>query len=302
MPKEAPTYFSPDVTRFNSLKIVQRHQKGFSELSSTTKVLSKPARGSFGRHLVGELYLQKASQASPSEVSSWITLAENAFRSSSNFTDPSLDNTIRLKSNLRLANLSTLSIFFKKQSLPSVSSIKTSHHESLIIASAFKDFLDHNEYSRKLDPLGIIGTLGEVAILSLLNRWAIRDIGCDTVFSCQSFFDEDYGSDCVVGLGLPKWDINIYQSGLESITQQKISRTHKLQVKNSTRYNEDPNSYPEIQTVHINEDLAIIPGESFIIGKIISGCLIELACPEDAGRTTKELDQRTDQLLKIIDP
>ncbi len=256
--------------------------------------------GAYGEYIAGELCVMKAADDLSMHASSWLKIARQHLGNSFNSSES--NDILKLKTFERLSQLKILSIIFSTHSLPT---------EEIVFKEYEKLVKIGGNYTRKLDNLSLYsdrdreimtGTLGEIAVLALSQRWAIKEIGTKDWLPIQSSFNEDHGGSCIEITSKPAWDITIYES--RSDTSNPIQPIHKIQVKNSP-----PQSYSrarnhhDIPTIYINKDLALSPfKESSVFRNILLSCEYELTEPNNKShRLSRELDYRTEKLLDIID-
>jgi hypothetical protein len=139
------------------------------------------------------------------------------------------------------------------------------------------------------------GALGEMAILLLAQRYALREVGCEEWLPLQSTFSEDNGGDCLGDSGDFAWDLNIFTPSEDNGLPDK---TYNLQIKN---FNDETGDPPLGPTLYINPDLVLRPDDSWVYGKIIAACDFEAQSPGGSERLTRELNARTERLLNVLE-
>ncbi len=284
-------YYQPYVSPTSVLRIVQTYQAEEKGLTETIKELQKPSKGPLGSYFAAELCLQQASQDYPSHASSWMIKARSLYNTSLDYCNYRYDPSTALKVELRLASIAIFRSLFSQRTLPSLSLIDNHYKKSLQIAKEYDNLLLEPSVNR-VDKTGILGSLGEFAVLALLNRWTIKNENHNEILSFKSFFDEDYGYDCL-SKEIPKWDIDILQ-----FTKDGISLTDRIQVKSTDDYYS--HDHNEVTNLYIKQHLGIHDQESRIISQIIRSCKNE-ADDRITDSESRKLDDRTDKLLETID-
>ncbi len=146
----------------------------------------------------------------------------------------------------------------------------------------------------------VIGLIGEISILALMQRSAIRTGTTSERFAIKSFLSEDqcFQPGMITN---PGWDI----SDLAYDRLARIYTRNKVQVKSSAAA--DYNSYfhrpppdPAIKLVHLDPDIKLWPDERVVATNIIHTAEEELLYrgDQDCG---KRLDARTVLLYNIVD-
>lgn len=141
-----------------------------------------------------------------------------------------------------------------------------------------------------------VGLLAELAVLMMLQRFAINEIGCDTWFPQFSLLREDRSNSKGSSLN-HAWDINVW-----SRVDHSRNLDYKIQVKNG-KFGQHSKQRPDVDdiiSVFVNQDLAIDSEEDIVASRIIDGCFFELqseACP----KVSETLDARQEKLLTVLD-
>ena len=196
----------------------------------------------------------------------------------------------RVRAGMRLAQLKLVELLYSKKSLPQTPATAESAYCKLLKhATATNEATRPFRTDRRDSAIEVRGLLGEMAVLLLAQRIALRGEASDRWLALQSSFSEDHGGDCLVNTGAPAWDLDVFTPGQDAVP--KLAYT--LQVKSA---NLRPSS-PTAPTVYINPDLALCDGESGIISKVIEECNAEISATPSAAPAAERLDRRTTQLL-----
>ncbi len=138
------------------------------------------------------------------------------------------------------------------------------------------------------------GTLGEIAVLTLLERFALN-IGSDSWYPFLAYFSEDrrnrHGS--TIGRG---WNISVFTD----LDEHQIDQCYRVQVKTILAHHAYSLPMSEgISLVAINPDLKInLSDRQQLSSQIIEECNQELT---GESQYSAGLEQRTEKLLKIMD-
>ena len=143
------------------------------------------------------------------------------------------------------------------------------------------DYIDSN----------IKGTLGELAVLSLLERIATKDIGSETWFPLIAHVGQDRKNrpGSTVNHG---WDISVF-SDINGIDEVE----NKLQVKCAHHMDIDRINEDGITLIEIDPDLRLLNTEGNIANIIIRECYQEIFIPNSSLIISKNLDDRSELLL-----
>jgi len=250
----------------------------------------------YGLLVAGEIALEAAwDKRDPN----WLDTASEFYEGCKAVCDESsigdfLDQTT---ADIRIAHIPTLKWMFEEQKLPNEETATTMYEK---ITLAGKIALDQTiarlkDISR--DDYGdVSGKLGEISVLLLAQRYAIRSIGTDKWLPIQSTFSQDHGGNCLATSYRPSWDVSI----ITELDDSFDDPYYKLQVKRSNKRipEEDYGSV----LVCVYPDLALREGEGDIAEVIINHCYYEQGTEiTNKERITKDLGIRTEKLLEIID-
>jgi hypothetical protein len=206
---------------------------------------------------------------------------------------------------VELANFPIYTELIVGMDKPSVEAIVQSYVNGLEIGGTISQWADffvsegqRNKREQEIEAARrLIGCVSEVAVATLLHRYAASSIGDGTWFAIPSMFEEDYHTDGVND-GTDNWDIGVYTQVEEGERQADLS--YRIQVKTKGRgHNSDVKPSSEIALIRVHPDLAI-NGEGGVLGpKIIGECTKEY---ESGGLCllSPRIDQRTDSLLDIL--
>lgn len=185
------------------------------------------------------------------------------------------------------------SIFFAGVIAPFA--VRSSTYSDLIGAGLRQTDSLHRMRDWDKEKAEVIGNVGEIAVMLLLQRFGLQDDCEDSWAAVPSFAFEDKGTG--KHFESSTWDISVFtQYDRETAPE----RNYKVQVKASDRYGK---VYDEdISQVHVypdlylgNEDIHAVKSGHFL-SKIIAECAIE----QEKGLLTERLDARTEKLLDIL--
>lgn len=148
--------------------------------------------------------------------------------------------------------------------------------------------------NREDDTCDLKGVLGELAVLTLLERTAIYEIGSDNWYPSLSLISQDrnnrHGSSVDRG-----WDISIFSDywGVKM-------PSHKIQVKNSKHAHIEADRRKDIILVEVDPDMRILPTEKNISETVIRESYLELFLPKSTKVATPNLNTRKELLLDIV--
>lgn len=259
-------------------------------------------RGSFGNLMAGELALEEASKIGKQKnslVSSFIDQALISYKRTTDTTAQELADTKlsnQLRANFRLAQLGVFNQLFKTQCIPEASTINKMYRSLTKLGART---LQENPESFRDKTHGITevkGTLGELAVLALAQRHALREVDGQGWLPMQSLFSEDQGGDCLEDKESSSWDMTIFT---QYDPKDPLQETYKIQTKSSLY---SPRETGDITTVSIRPDLLLYPEEGThrVVSEILVGCMFEISKPDRAQRVTRQLDKRTEQMLDVI--
>jgi hypothetical protein len=145
--------------------------------------------------------------------------------------------------------------------------------------------------------INISGFTGEMAAMLPIQRKGLQDIGPDSMFAVFSLLSKDNrntgGSSVNHG-----WDVSVVDDygGYED-------PAYRVQAKTSRRADRYPSRPDEsgISLIHIDPDLRISKGESFIPYCVLEECYQELNGEGESSGATARLDERTENYLDKLD-
>ena len=200
------------------------------------------------------------------------------------------------KAKIRSAHLPVDGIMIMDQALPPKSLAETVYKQTIQISQDLA--LARQEMHRtqpEKDTCDLKGVLGEFAILSLLERISIQEIGSENWYPTLSLISQDrknrHGSSVDRG-----WDISIFSDywGVKM-------PSHKIQVKNSRHAHIDAVRKKDIILVEVDPDIRINSFEKNISEIVIRECFLELNYPKSTITATPNLNSRKEKLLDIVD-
>jgi hypothetical protein len=257
-------------------------------------------RGLYGTYLAGELLLEEASSSSGQHRAIKLKRANHKFTYVQNLRERVSNNrdfVTTARASLRKQQIPIFHSMLANYRLPN-QQIMEDRYEGLVRLS--NSLLDHSteyRYAKDDDAIELRGILGEMAVLLLLQRFAINELPESSWIPVQSYFSEDHGGNCISTTTKPAWDINIFT---QLDKTEPIQQTYKIQVKT---HEKDFLPYQEsaLDIININQDLSLDEKESRIASLIIRSCLAEKKNPNNCERIASMLDERTDRMLDKID-
>jgi hypothetical protein len=264
-------------------------------------------RGPFGKLVAGEIIVDEACKSTPSNVTSSMNAGKGFLYTAAQvardpqYSGPSIGityETEHAKAKMRMAQIIALEVIHGKQRLPSERTATTMYEELVRLAGRTVDVVREKGPSRTEDAIELRGVVGEMAVLLLAQRAAIKVIGCEEWLPLQSLYSEDHGGDCIALLtadSSPRWDMNVFT---RSDSTKPPDRSYEVQIKSWPKEHE---TVPVIApyTIYVATDLAVRPGEPKVSHHIIEECLYEQS-PECPPWVLTNLEQRTEGLLNIL--
>jgi len=247
-----------------------------------------------GQFWAGEIALEKAHKYNDLEFLSDAQLSYDRALGTLAITCKSPELVAKAK--FRHSHLPVDGIMIMDGALPPKFLAETVYRQTVQIAN---DLAERKKEMRRTqsekDTCNLKGVLGEMAVLSLLERVAIKEIGSDNWFPTLSLISQDrsnrHGSSVDRG-----WDISIFSDywGVKM-------PTHKIQVKNSHHAHISSDRKKDIILVEIDPDLRVNNTERKISEIIIRESFLELYYPRSTKAATPNLDIRKEKLLDIVD-
>ncbi len=284
--------------RMYCLKSANEYLTGQATAREAIELL--PHEGLFSGLLIGEIAVEEATKVDATFASGWLSFARKKLDkvAESSYIDDENDDTNVARALLRLTQLEALETIYSYHQMPSENQALDMY---LSLGQLGVDLLDKrkvDENNQSRISSNIKGVLGEMAVLLLIERYALKEIGADSFVALQSMLSEDHGGDCIRYDISPSWDINILT---RLSLEEAIEKTYRLQIKNSKFY--FPNTKRNdlfVTNVFLDPDLAVYENEQNISERIIRGCYIEMHNLASLERLSSELDKRNEQLLEII--
>lgn len=284
--------------RSHCLRTANEYLKGQATAREAIRLL--PHDGLFSSLLSGEIAVEEATKAGIDYASGWLSFARNKLDKvvENSYINDEKDEAYAARAALRLTQLEVLDSIYSHHQMPTEDQVFDMYINigKLGVELLDKRKIDENNQYHTMS--NIKGVLGEMAVLLLIDRYALNDIGPDSFVALQSILSEDHGGDCLHYDSSPAWDINILT---RLSLEEAIEKTYRLQIKNSKFY--CPNMKRNdlfVTNVFLDPDLAVDKHELKIPEKIIRGCNVELNYPVSVERLSSELDKRQEQLLEII--
>jgi hypothetical protein len=152
-----------------------------------------------------------------------------------------------------------------------------------------------NSSLNEIEKRELIGLQSEIIVLSLLNRFAINEIGDGSWYALPSTLSQDFHVERT--LSGANWDISVFTSAEGEVVQVP---SYKVQVKSSKFTKDEVKEYDQdVVVVYICPDLQI---DGYILNTRGVICA-ELAYERQniqTSRISASLDRRTDQLLELL--
>lgn len=271
------------------LEVANQYLHG--ELSAYNAAGQLTNKGPLGKLLAGEVLLDEAARGERHMASSLLQFAKENLGGVVSQTEQGTwkdgyDHAGSLaKARMRLAQFKALTTVYSKRMMPQRATVQGMYSKLLSRAVTTADTVRLNPHDRLASAIEVRGVLGEMAVLLLAQRYALREADSDVWLPLQSLFSEDSGGDCVMDTDAYAWDLNVLTPGGNG-----PETTYTLQIKSI-----DQGETPKGPTLYIASDLALQPGA------IITACDLEAQSPDQATHLTQELDARTEKLLNFFD-
>ena len=255
----------------------------------------------YGMLLAGEVISDHLTKDTPHMASTWSRTAAAYYKRVVAETDGGLwrddfDHAgSRVKAQMRLAQLPALEAMHGRRAFPQTRTVKTMYGNLLRVAIEAFNSTHANTRDRVSSAMEVRGALGELAVLLLAQRHALREIGRTNWLPLQSAYPEKHGGDCLAKTGAYTWDLNVFTHADKNNTP---TPTHRLQIR---KHLDDADSPPVGPTLYISPDLSLRHNERWVSERIIASCEVEARSPEPAPQLTAELDARTKLLLDILE-
>lgn len=245
----------------------------------------------------GEIAIESAHSDSPTLATSWLRYAKQHLDTAvDKAKDPDhYDPSSQLRALVKKAHLKPYAHVLTHDTLPGAGLVTPMYDRLIQIGRSFSQITPEEMQEISEDSrIEIAGTLGELAVLLLGQRYALNTIGCNTWLPMQSKFSEDHGGDCLNHTDEFTWDIGIHTH----TAPEPIEQSYAVQIKTSDT-NTDLAPGPGV--LFISPDLALYPGEKIIPRIIITSCFYEQDPTINHDRISADLDARTEKFLDCLD-
>jgi hypothetical protein len=281
---------------YAALAIANRCIHGLEDFDPSFDRLVK-MRSSGGYLYAGELALEQAQHDSPEVIPDRFRQAGAMLVKAANGHDyePYYKYAAnRARALYRLAQLPVLKTLYANQQLPSRELVQTMYQLLARQGAFLVSELDSREDSHTRISTDLIGQLGEYSCLLLAQREALKTDKFNWI-AMQSSLVEDHGGDLCSNTSERAHDIDFFQSTDES----HLEISHQLEVRTSDRRRRRL-PRPPIVTVQIHPHLSLHYGEQNIAKSVVVGADFEARHPDKSARITKDLDQRSAKLFRLI--
>jgi|GEM_PF-5135531 len=254
-----------------------------------------------GKFMTGEVYLEEASKSDAEAAKGNISQAEAAYRKSLFSATDRLNPASACQSRalLRLSQMAVIVPVIQDKRMPLHDEATTAYGDTLnAYKTIIRAYRSDTSYERTKVRGQIIGVLGELSVLLLAQRYAIRHHITDCWFPLQSTARGEYAGYTDQGKN-KSWDIEINTAGEDG----QPAPTYKLQVKAGHQLQKDKPYSKRIKMVYVSRDLQLgrTPQPKLAM-KILKECAVEgIAEARDSRTISHNLDARTEKLLNIID-
>lgn len=268
------------------------------ELPAFSAARQLTTKGPFGKWLAAEVLLDAAAHREKRAASTLLASAQQNYSGVISQTEggtwrDGYDHAdSRVRTHMRLTQFKALRDVVSRGRMPSPGTVEAMYNKLLNRAVSTAEAVRQNHRDRIDSAIRVRGTLGEMAVLLLAQRYALREVGCDVWLPLQSFFSEDSGGDCLAETNTYAWDLSVFTPNAAA----RPELTHMLQIKDMNRGEDERGP-----TLYISPDLALQPTETFVTQAIIAACEFEAQAPSQAGRLTRELDARTERLVELLE-
>lgn len=290
-----------ELRRFDSLKDPHTilSELRFNKISRATAIKRLESTDAYGLFSCGELLIQEAYDTPVTgdylnKLLASTDYLRAAIQSRNIANNDRVDST-SARAMLQLENIPIHDLVIQRK-LPEKNLAESVHQRTIEIAySLLKDSWEYTE-----DRIKSVGVLGELSVLALDQRLAVRKIGSGIYFPCPSTFDQDYRNNhgSVLDRG---WDMSVFGDvgfGMRLET--------KAQVKTRDNRPEGREIKPVqdgISLVFIDPDLRLEHDYNFVPGGIIEDLVLERDYPSDSREhiyASQRLDRREELLLTSL--
>lgn len=302
------------LTKSNPEDIVyQTHQQAFkyyTEKAGFSQTINNlQSYGSFGMLVAGFL-AEDAMQSLPAsnanyyeEIARSQYLRAKTYQSKHYYLE-SFDKMNSFIACQRLGRLAVAKSIYIHRLNPTYATIKRLQKTNLRIATDLcKWKYSANAPKSSLDITRMTGKIAELAVLLLLNRFSIRELGDNSFLAIDGSFSEDHAeklSQPTKSIKSPAIDVHIF---VQVDPKAKVEQKYSLQIKSSNYQPEKKDFYnlSDVSLICVADDLALTKNEINVCPKIVLDCQHEDKYPSLAKNDiTPSLDARTDLLLSIL--
>jgi hypothetical protein len=257
-----------------------------------------------GKLYAGQLLMEKSFDAASNDESiELLSLAAEQFieidKMAAMYHEEKKLTAITYKAKLFLGYLPTYAFMTSEGTLPPFRQAQDVYQKTVQIGAEVLDQMkkpacNQRELKRRTD---LVGLLGEVAVLGLINRSAVYDIGSEDYFAIPT----TVGFDRVNNHGTTidnSSDINIY-TDIPDI----YSPTYRLAIKSSDFEFEGKKKLEQGCSIRIEvtPDLEIYSGEQYVANRITEELFSEMSGIRYSGDITNSLNARAEKMFDIID-
>lgn len=284
-------------------KYTHKAIKGSIEPVEAYKQLSKLTADQ--KVVAGHLALEIAREYSPAhtdETAQWLEAAVDSFKRAA--IESRLGGVAYLltlsEAELGMIHARAIEPLLVSEKLPNLKVAQATHklylQQARRLAQTRQLMLETKQYGFAQDALG---KMGELAVLALCQRFAIREVGPESWFPYHASLFEDNANIANNAKYNHAWDISIYTD----VEQGDPQLDYRLQVKSTLNARENRPDAPGISRVHIKPDLLtdIDKTAPDTIVHILGQCEAELTSRNPNIVVSARLDSQTERLLDIID-
>lgn len=285
----------------HDLQIANSYLQGDIEFGEANYRLKN--RNSHSNLILGEIALEEAKLAIDRDfsiASTQFNYAKQCFQKAANpprYESLASKESSQIKAHLRLTQFPALPKVLIDRKLPERGVVRGMYERMIGLGNDTLKFIPDIFNRNDNSAIELKGILGEMAVMSLAQRYSLRDGSSQVWLPIQSMFSEDHGGNCIAETDEESWDMSIFtQYDLDD----PVKLPYKIQIKTAARRYEQDNG---VTYVNICPDLKLHNKEDprSVIGSILVGCSLEIKRPNKCERITDLLDQRTEMLLDKID-
>ena len=257
-----------------------------------------------GKLYAGQLIMEKAFDASSGDENiELLSLAAAQFleidKMAGVYREEKRITADTFKARLFLGYLTTYAFMTSEETLPPFRQAQDAYQKTVqigadILGEIKKPVCSQNELKRRTD---LVGLLGEVAVLGLINRSAVYDIGSEDYFAVPTTVGFDRANNHGTTVDNSS-DINIYTD-----VPEVYSPTYRLAIKNSDFQFQGKEKLQQgcSTRLEVTPDLEKYPGEQYVSNRIVEELFAEMSGIKYSGDVTNSLNNRAEKMFDIFD-